>query len=265
MKESDKLKDLIENTKIKIKRNSFFVDNESRDLEFDANFQIQPRDFLEYAKKDFLQGDERGKVNAISNIKKAIDAQIDRVIEFLGYDYKKFDQDKMLIEQINQLQLDAGRKNVEPFKLNFINALDMVPVKLVREIREVRNELKHEYIMPNKLEIEKSLEIAELFINNTNYKMFSIFLQDYNVTNEYKENKPKIPIPFLSVMYESVEGIFKLRYYDNDFESGDILITNKDEEYIFLVKASISHDMYYLARIFSKCIPKDKVHFKIIK
>ena len=71
----EKSKAIIElrNSKIKIKWNNFFVDSDSRDLEFDASFEIQPRDFLEYAKQDLKQGNDRGKINAISNIKKAIE------------------------------------------------------------------------------------------------------------------------------------------------------------------------------------------------
>lgn len=265
MEKSRAIIELLSKTKVEIKWNNFFADNESRDLEFDASFQIQPRDFLEYARQDLKQVNNRGKINAISNIKKAIDSQIDRVVEFLGYDYKNIDDNKELISQINQIQKECGRKNVEPFKLNFINALGVAPVVLISEIRGIRNKLEHEYIMPNELDIEKGLELAELFIDTTSYKMFGYFLQDYNVINEYQKESKTYSLPMLWIEYKSVDGIFKIRYYTEDYKSEDILVTNKDEEYIYLIKASISHDMYYLAKIFSASIPKEKVNYKIIK
>jgi len=45
------------------------------------SFEISPKTFLDYAKRDLSEGkDERHLVNALSNVKRAIDCQIELII-----------------------------------------------------------------------------------------------------------------------------------------------------------------------------------------
>jgi len=47
---------------------------------------VQPEDFLLFAKKDYQENDERGLINCLSNVKRAIDCIIDEVLNIYGID-----------------------------------------------------------------------------------------------------------------------------------------------------------------------------------
>ena len=50
-----------------------------------AEFEIEPKHFLSFAREDARSGDLRGRINSIGNSKRAIDAQIDVALTVIGY------------------------------------------------------------------------------------------------------------------------------------------------------------------------------------
>ena len=50
-------------------------------------FEIDPETFLDYAKEDFLSFDERGCINALSNVKRSIECQSDIIHFSFGIPY----------------------------------------------------------------------------------------------------------------------------------------------------------------------------------
>ena len=54
-------------------------------------FEIDPREFLEYAYRDFELDDNRGYINALSNVKRSIECQSEIIHYSFGLDYKKLD------------------------------------------------------------------------------------------------------------------------------------------------------------------------------
>ena len=47
------------------------------------DFEITPKDFLNYGKLDFKQNDKRGLINSLTNAKRAIDCQTKQNFTFL--------------------------------------------------------------------------------------------------------------------------------------------------------------------------------------
>ena len=50
----------------------------------DLEYEITPDDFLSFAEKDILQDDVRGLVNGLSNLKRAIDCQAEKLLACLS-------------------------------------------------------------------------------------------------------------------------------------------------------------------------------------
>src|SRR5947209_8565996 len=55
----------------------------------DFTFDIRPNDFLRFAKQDFETTDTRGIVNALTNAKRAIDCQTDKILSIFKIKYNK--------------------------------------------------------------------------------------------------------------------------------------------------------------------------------
>jgi hypothetical protein len=122
-------------------------------------FDIVPRDFLRYAKKDFSEKNEKGLINSLTNAKRAIDCQIDTALSLYGISFETLPEASNDIIKCHP-DIDSSL----PFKLKLISALDFAPSSLISKVRGFRNELEHFYKKPNNKEVKDSIELAELFI-----------------------------------------------------------------------------------------------------
>jgi hypothetical protein len=110
---------------------------------------LEPRDFLQFAideAKTLEQ--EKSRTNCLSNCKRAIDAQIDRLIRKLGY------------SPLARRQ----RWNI-PTKLDFISDSGIVAPKILHQVNRLRNGLEHEFALPSKPDVEDALDVATLFVS----------------------------------------------------------------------------------------------------
>ena len=115
-------------------------------------YEIEAREFLSFAKVDILEDSERGKVNALSNAKRAIECRID---EFLTLsNFKRF-----------ALQERWNLKH----KVEVLHSFGIpAPTVLKNLITARRNLLEHEYIRPKDWqEVQNAVDIAELFLGAT--------------------------------------------------------------------------------------------------
>src|SRR5258708_7504163 len=107
-----------------------------------------PRDFLNFAIEDSAVESERNRINCLSNCKRAIDSQVDRLIQSLGF-----------------LPLARKQHWSIPRKFEFISDIGIVAPRILHQVTQVRNRLEHEFALPSKLQVEDSLDIATLFIS----------------------------------------------------------------------------------------------------
>jgi len=124
-----------------------------------TNTELTPKDFIRFSKQDFAAKDKKGLINSLTNAKRAIDCQIDNALEEFGIMPDKIE--KASESLINELKL--SQKDL-PFKLKLIQALGLSPGNLTAKVRNLRNKLEHYYKIPNDVEVEEAIEIAELFI-----------------------------------------------------------------------------------------------------
>jgi len=110
---------------------------------------LEPRDFLQFAIGDAKTLEQEGsRANCLSNCKRAIDAQVDRLIRRLGF------------SPLARRQ----RWNI-PKKLEFISQSGVVAPKILRQLNRLRNGLEHEFALPSKQRVEDALDVATLFVS----------------------------------------------------------------------------------------------------
>lgn len=114
-------------------------------------FDISPGDFLQFAEEDLQSGLDHSNVNSLSNIKRALDCQLDCMLITLGF-----------------LGI-AGKKHWGfPQKLKFVQDLGVLTPRILRRINRLRNLLEHEFSLPSPESVEDALDVATLFVAYTN-------------------------------------------------------------------------------------------------
>lgn len=121
--------------------------------------ELTPKDFIRFSKQDFIGKDKRGLINSLTNAKRAIDCQIDNVLNEFGIEPDNIE--KVSESLINKLNLNQKEL---PYKLKLVHALGLSPGSLIAKVRNLRHKLEHYYRIPNDIEVEEAIEIAELFI-----------------------------------------------------------------------------------------------------
>lgn len=81
----------------KINWSNFIVMVDAQSSSDYIKFEVSPEDLLKYAVDDLRTQDGKGRVNCLTNCKRAIDCQIDWIISYLGFDYLNFSEKNFLV------------------------------------------------------------------------------------------------------------------------------------------------------------------------
>ncbi len=110
---------------------------------------LEPRDFLDFAIEDSAALEkERNRVNCLGNSKRAIDSQVDRLVQRLGF-----------------FPLARKERWNIPRKLKFISQVGVVAPRILRRLNSLRNRLEHEFAPPSKEQVEDALDVTTLFLS----------------------------------------------------------------------------------------------------
>jgi len=110
---------------------------------------LEPRDFLNFAVEDSTGLDkEKNLVNCLGNCKRAIDAQVDRLIGRLGF-----------------YPLAKKQSWSIPKKLDFVLESGLVAPRILRNVNTLRNRLEHDHALPLRQHVEDALDVAMLFLS----------------------------------------------------------------------------------------------------
>jgi hypothetical protein len=115
-------------------------------------YEVDASEFLSFAKEDLRGNSERGRVNALSNAKRAIECRMD---EFLTLSNFRF------------FSSHHGWKL--PYKMQVLQTFGVPAPNILRSlITSKRNLLEHEYMRPkDQQEIQNIVDITELFLKAT--------------------------------------------------------------------------------------------------
>lgn len=171
------------------------------------HYEVSPITFLKFAYRDLQNYDDYGIVNAITNAKRAIDCEVDKFINCIGYVPKKL---PATVREFNKRYTQLyGNIAVKP-KFILLRALGIAPITLISQMRDVRNLLEHEYQLSEYSKALEAVEIAELFVGTVdnalnNFRDLIYISNDKNSLFSPSNNN------FLKLSYN--DGTFTLNLY----------------------------------------------------
>jgi hypothetical protein len=254
----------------KIDYTSLYLQNDPwGSLGFCSEYDLSAEDYVEFAKADFAaSNDIRARINAVTNAKRAIDCQIDSILYTLKYNFKKEPVAIMqnMIKQFCDIESKLALKNNR--KLAFISALNLSSMVLISETRTLRHSVEHIYSIPKSRETKKAIEVAELFIGQTNNRSLTFGNLGISDTKLEAANKLKRTVG-IWFKFENSE----LCYYE--FEGNNVkeyickLLPDQPEYWLVIRMCFSSKSSFEFIRTFSdllqiakKKIPKDKIKIK---
>ena len=167
----------------------------------ESPFDLNAEDFLKFAEEDIEGTEAKDIINALGNIKRAIENRVDLLHYAFGFRNLRENGDF-------------------PTKLERLNKLSIVAPRILRKINKIRNLLEHQYKVPDKEEIEDAIDIGILFIEYTN-KFIYTFMQEFD--GMYDDNGVS------SISFK--EGEIKVNYFNQNPNNDNFSLTNKDSDF----------------------------------
>jgi hypothetical protein len=167
------------------------------------DFDVNPEDFVEQAEEDYEHGGNAALLNAITNAKRAIRSQVDRVIYCLGYEAKS-----MRIVR----------------KMELLRELEIVAPRILRKVDDARNLLEHEYKSPSIQDVEDAIDLAALFVEATNRSIDPVGCE-FSIGNEdeYIQGSDYYFLNELFFVFEPEEKRFRISGVHNTPEENQVL------------------------------------------
>lgn len=186
-------------------------------------YEICAEDFLKFAIEDSKGQDLRSWVNALGNVKRAIECRIDSLL----YNYC--------------LHKMSEKKGWDfPRKIEIIQKLGIVAPRILRKINTKRNKLEHRYVKPTQADVDDALDVATLFLAYSD-EMANQPIKSYGLRNDF------------TIEIKRGEGLIKLIEHANKIEKV-ARIGHEDEWIDFAKRLSSFHkpsqiSFYKLPRI----------------
>jgi hypothetical protein len=130
--------------------------------------EIDAEDFLEFVREDAKGKDLRSCVNALGNVKRAIECRIDSIL-YVYCLHKKSEKEKWDF----------------PKKIEIIQQLGIVAPDILRKINKKRNELEHRYVKPTKEDVNDGRDVAKLFLAYTS-RLVAHPLISFTILDDYE-------------------------------------------------------------------------------
>jgi hypothetical protein len=197
------------------------------------DFDVNPEDFLDQAEEDYEHGGNAALLNAITNAKRAIRSQIDRVVYCLGFDAKS-------IKIVRKMEL--------------LRELGIVAPRILRKVDDARNLLEHEYKSPSIQDVEDALDLAALFVEATNRSIDPMGCE-FRIGNEdeYIQSSDSCFLNELFFVFEPEEKRFRISGVHNTPDESEVLgvkgipirtvyVSNDDPMYLPILRMAIIID-----------------------
>ena len=201
-------------------------------------YPLTPKFFLNSARDDLKDGSLRGRINALTNAKRAIDCQTDTFLSAIGYSPKGLEKQlgKTVIEGLRTFANSVGH----PLKFLVLESLGIVTPAIVTRVRDIRHLLEHQYKKPSINAVNDAIDIAALYVSACQGAM-SAFLEDVHLGYE------KIPHPLggeqvferaIWISLDNDEPVhIKLHFYNfTSRERADITLFPNDPCYLALLR-----------------------------
>lgn len=184
----------------------------------DTTFETMPSEFISFAEQDLQANFGHKYINALSNAKRALDCQADRLLKLFGY-YEEA-QDKFW---------------GFPKKIELIQRFDILAPRVLNKINKTRNLMEHQYVKPNASQVEDFLDIVSLFIASTDRYTSNSIIEVGYLNEENAEFKNYSEIDFTIEKGE-------LKIKTHQFEPSkdiNINILKTDTDYVDILKSHL--------------------------
>jgi len=180
-------------------------------------YEISPNRFLEFAEIDLKDDSVKGKVNTVSNLKRALDCQLDMFFETLNLK-KIFDKYNLKFEKKTIFLADVG----------------MFPNQSINKLNKIRNKMEHHYETPAMEDLNVYYELVQnmLEIVDLNLQLMSMGEIGVVVKKQGKEF-------YFSSNYnlERSEIVFEVEVYASGDKKSIKVALEKIEDYNDYIKA----------------------------
>lgn len=207
--------------------------------------EVEPVEFLKFSEDDLLRGDKQGLVNALTNAKRAIDSQVDRVFGCLG----------------------VSKKRNFPQKIRILQDMGLIAPRIITKVSNLRNLLEHEYKLPSKEQVEDAVDIANLFVFALESSLYNFpdsffirtcvegkkkngvdeFVIDKEIHIRFDENKCRFTMEGYFLDTETFAEEYGLEYQKITKKIGSVTLLSTEQGYLQLVgiasKAFTSYNM----------------------
>ena len=249
------IKDLYKECKIDWTDFSLIPDEPLQNCFNNINFEMKPKDYLKFAKRNILEDSKQGRIDGLGNVKRAIECQMDLLTSRLGFDYKIFDNRTSYKEIKNYIEKKYEGETIDGIvpRIKLLNVLELAPTILISEIRNLRNKMEHEYICPSIDSVKRGIEVAELFIHSSNKKfldspaIITIGNDHYKDCGWYKVKPPSITMIF-PTKEENSEVVISLKNPQKD--NKEFFISPDNVTYIKIIEMMITMNEKLVPSIF---------------
>ena len=190
---------------------------------------ISPAEFLKFAEDDLQRGDKQGLVNALTNARRAIDSQIDKVFGCFG----------------------LKKPRNFPQKIIILNDMGLIAPRIINKLSALRNKLEHEYKLPETEQIEDVVDIANLFVFALDSILYTFpgqffistyvkgvkkkngdFIYDKQILIEFDENRHEYFLEGYILDTENLVQDHNMEFQKTKKEIGQVILGSKDSGYL---------------------------------
>ena len=187
-------------------------------------YEVSPHNYLSEAEVSLSRLTSGGDREAVANAKRAIDCQIEAVIETLG--------------------LRSG--NTFPSRLAAIRTIGLVAPRILEKINKLRNTIEHDFVNPSREQAELAVDTTLLFVELT-HRVFRQTVLQCAIYDPTPKITPWInwgPNYLVFEMIGNAEGI-KIEGEIKGKTSVRQLVKRTDKEYVPLLKFFLAGDFAY--------------------
>jgi hypothetical protein len=110
-----------------------------------TDIDVTAEQYLQFAARDLQEESERGAVNALGNIKRALHQTVDSLLQGYGL-------------------LARNRRLSFPKKLELIDAAGLFSLSILRTLNNERNLVEHDYRVPGHARAQEALDVVRLWL-----------------------------------------------------------------------------------------------------
>jgi hypothetical protein len=145
---------------------------------------------MRFAKEDLEEKSERSLVNALSNIKRAIDCRIASLLFFFGL-FKKAKKEDWSFPQSTDFLLKTG----------------VIAPPILKKINTKRNQLEHDFKKPVYDEVTDFFGVASLFLGFTDQFLQKTYFGSFEIYSDYDEE-----LPYLRMELRIEQGLIEFEF-----------------------------------------------------